>query len=344
VSTIVGSGEEAVSQVEILPPDLILMDINLQGEQNGIETAEIIRGLYNIPIIYLTAYPDEQTLSLAKVTLPFGYLVKPVEIQTLHSTIEMALYKHIIEMELKTYQEKLEGMVKDRTQELESANRALRWDIQVHREAEEANKEKIQELLLTVRGVVSLLNLSGEMLGIYPPGHGLRVASLASAIGREAGLSSDECRGLYIMGLLHDFGKMRVPPPLLAKSEPLTDKEVELIKAHPQAGYDLTKDLVFPWPVSKVILQHHEEVNGSGYPFGLVGKDLLLESKIVAVAEAFEETACPQLNRPGLEIEAALTKISENKGLLYDTEVVQICLRLFREKGFKLEKTIDDSR
>jgi response regulator RpfG family c-di-GMP phosphodiesterase len=336
VPAIVGTGEEAINLTEGLLPDLILMDIMLKGNQNGIETAEIIRGLYNIPIIYLTAYPDEQTLSLAKVTLPFGYLVKPVEIQTLHSTIEMGLYKHSIELELKEYQEKLEEKVKERTQELEFANNALRWDIQVRKEVEETNREKSEELHQTIKGLSLLLTVEGEVMGIYAPGHCRRVGHLASSIGREAGLSPRDCNGLSLMGLLHDIGKMNVARSLLGKPEALTNDEFEQIRHHAQAGHDLTKDLISPWPVSQVILQHHEKIDGSGYPRRLKGNEILLESKIVAVAEVVEGMASLQLYRPGLGIEAALEEISVNKGRLYDPEVVQICVKLFREKGFNL--------
>jgi HD-GYP domain-containing protein (c-di-GMP phosphodiesterase class II) len=337
VPAIVGTGEEAINVTEWLLPDLILMDIMLKGNQTGIETAEIIRGLYNIPIIYLTAYPDERTLSLAKVTLPFGYLVKPVEIQTLHSTIEMALYKHGIEQELKRYQEKLEEMVKERTQDLEFANKALRWDIQVRKEAEAANKEKIRELLDSIQGLGRLLAQNGEALEIYAPGHSRRVGLLAASIGREAGLLSEECKGLFLMGVLHDIGKTKVPRSLLTKTEVLTEEEFERIKTHAQIGFELTQDLISPWPISKVILQHHEKMDGSGYPRGLTGAELLLEAKVLMVAEVVEGIASPQLYRPGLGTEAALEEISTNDGLLYDREVVQICLKLFREKGFRLE-------
>ena len=150
------------------------------------------------------------------------------------------------------------------------------------------------------------------------------------------GISADRTDFVRIASTIHDIGKISVPAEILSKPTKLTDIEFRLIKAHAQAGYDILKNIEFPWPVADVILQHHERMDGSGYPQGIKGDDLLLESRILAVADVVESMASHRPYRPALGIDAALEEITKNRGTLYDPRVVDICLRLFNEKSYKL--------
>jgi HD-GYP domain-containing protein (c-di-GMP phosphodiesterase class II) len=151
------------------------------------------------------------------------------------------------------------------------------------------------------------------------------------------GFSKVQIDGIAVAGNLHDIGKINVPSEILSKPGKLSDLEFAIIKTHSQAGYEIVKDIEFPWPVAEVLLQHHERLNGSGYPRGLAGKDILVESRIMAVADVVEAMASHRPYRPALGIDAALEEISQNKGTLYDPKAVDACLKLFREKDFKFE-------
>ena len=168
----------------------------------------------------------------------------------------------------------------------------------------------------------------------YTAGHQSRVADLAQAIATEIGLPADRIEGLRLAATIHDLGKLSVPAELLTKPKKLLDIEFNLIKIHSQAGYDILKDIEFPWPIARIVLEHHERMNGSGYPNGLVGDQILLESRIVAVADVVESMASYRPYRPALGIEAALDEIEKNKGILYDSDVVDACQKLFRENRF----------
>jgi HD-GYP domain-containing protein (c-di-GMP phosphodiesterase class II) len=138
---------------------------------------------------------------------------------------------------------------------------------------------------------------------------------------------------------IHDLGKISVPTEILSRPTKLTNIEFSLIKTHSQSGYDILKDIDFPWPVARTVLEHHERMDGSGYPHGLKGDNILLESKILAVADVMESMASHRPYRPALGIEAALEEIEKNRGTLYDNAVADTCLRLFREKEFQFEGT-----
>ncbi len=170
----------------------------------------------------------------------------------------------------------------------------------------------------------------------YTAGHQRRVADLARSIASEMGLSKDRIEGIRTASSIHDIGKISVPAEILSKPIKLSDAEFSLIKIHSQAGYDILKDIDFPWPVARMILEHHERINGSGYPWGLKGKDLLIESKIIAVADVVEAIASHRPYRPSLGLETALEEISVNRGVLFDNNVVDACIRLFRENGYRL--------
>ncbi len=193
--------------------------------------------------------------------------------------------------------------------------------------------EKLQASLMQTVEVATILS---EMRDPYTAGHERRVAEIAVAIGREMGLTEHDLEGLRVAGYLHDIGKINIPSEILSKPGRLTELEYEIIKGHPTSGYNVLKDVDFPWPVAQVALQHHERINGSGYPEGLKGEEILLEARITAVADVVEAMGSHRPYRPGLGIKPALEEIERGNGTLYDPQVAEACLRLFREKGYSL--------
>ena len=170
----------------------------------------------------------------------------------------------------------------------------------------------------------------------YSAGHERRVADIAVAIGAELGYDARRQEGLRVAGYLHDVGKITIPAEILSKPGKLTSIEYRLIKGHAQAGYDVLNAVEFPWPVAQVALQHHERMDGSGYPQGLRGEAILFEARVMAVADVVEAMSSHRPYRPGLGIEAALAEIERGRGTVYDADVADACLRLFREKQFLL--------
>jgi putative nucleotidyltransferase with HDIG domain len=198
-------------------------------------------------------------------------------------------------------------------------------------------KESTQKLLQAMRTTIEVIAMTTEMRDPYTAGHQRRVADLACAIAEDLGLPAAQVEGLRMAGTIHDIGKMYVPAEILSRPGQLNDIEFEMIKMHPKAGYEILKTIEFPWPIAQVVLQHHERLNGSGYPSGLLGEHIILEARILGVADIIEAMASHRPYRPALGIGKALEEISQNKGVLYDPEVVDACLKLFREKRFKFE-------
>ncbi|MCP9930209.1 HD-GYP domain-containing protein [Cyanobium sp. AMD-g] len=188
--------------------------------------------------------------------------------------------------------------------------------------------EKLYKQLLTVLGGMA------EMRDPYTAGHQQRVDQLALAIGVELGLPVRQLEGLQLAASVHDIGKIMIPAELLCKPTTLTRHEYDLIKDHAEAGYNILKDVDFPWPIARIVHEHHERMDGSGYPNGLRGDELLLESRIVAVADVVQSMCAHRPCRAGLGCDAALAEISKNRGKLYDADVVDACLRLFNEKRY----------
>lgn len=178
---------------------------------------------------------------------------------------------------------------------------------------------------------------TSEQRDSYTAGHQRRVAQICTKIGTELGLSADRIHGLHLAASIHDLGKIGIPAEILSKPRRLTELEFRLIKEHPKLGYNILKDVKFPWPIAQIILQHHERIDGSGYPMGLMGGDLLLESKILAVADIVEAMASHRPYRAALGIDAALSEITTLRGIKLDAEVVDACLRIFRQQGYKIQ-------
>src|SRR5664280_385784 len=215
----------------------------------------------------------------------------------------------------------------------------LTRDITERRQAEEELQQTLDSLKKAVSATIQVMVSAVEMRDPYTAGHQLRVANIACAIATEMGLPQEKVDGILMASSIHDIGKLSIPAEILVKPTKLTNIEFSLIKEHPQSGYDMLKDVESSWPLAEIVYQHHERMDGSGYPRNLKGDDILIEARIMAVADVVEAMASHRPYRPALGIDAALAEIEKNKGIFYDNTVADVCLRLFREKGYQFEGT-----
>ncbi|HAS88588.1 MAG TPA: histidine kinase [Desulfovibrio sp.] len=420
IAGVATSGEQAIQIVAEKSPDLILMDIMLEGSMDGIDTATVINKVYDIPIIYLTAYADNDTLKRAKITEPFGYIIKPFEDRELSLTIEMALYKHHAESTLnenrrwlKTTFDSIDDAVitTDHHGRIKSMNKSacalmgngiddlfgryfhetvnifenataeavslssgndsiiddailksqqgtipvsinisaiedkedvvgkvvVLRDISELKKSEEALRESLSQLRRTFEETVVSLTAMSEKRDPYTSGHQQRVAELACRIATKMELSSEEINSIRIAGVLHDVGKISIPAEILSKPTRLTDLEMNLMKTHSEAGYEILKGISFPWPVAQIVLQHHERMDGKGYPNGLSGEKILREARIIAVADVVEAMSSHRPYRAALGLPKAMAEIARGRGTSYDAEVVDACTQLIEEEDFSFE-------
>jgi PAS domain S-box-containing protein/putative nucleotidyltransferase with HDIG domain len=210
-------------------------------------------------------------------------------------------------------------------------------DITERKKAEVSLKESYEKLRASLEGTVTALSAVVESKDPYTAGHQRRVTHLACAIAREIGLSQDQIEGIRVMGYLHDIGKIAVPAEILSRPGKINEFEFNLIKQHPMSGFDILKQIVFPWPVAQAVAQHHERLNGSGYPSGITDKEIILEARVLMVADVVEAMASHRPYRPAVGIKQALEEIVQRKGTLYDPEVVEACIRLFSEKAYEFD-------
>ena len=207
-----------------------------------------------------------------------------------------------------------------------------------HRERKQAEKElkqSYEKLQKIMEGTINTIAKIVETRDPYTAGHQLKVSKLSTSIAQEMRLSSDKIEGIRVAGLVHDIGKVSIPAEILSKPSKLNEIEYSLIKDHPQIGYEILKSIEFPWPIAQIVLQHHERMDGSGYPRGSKNDEILIEARIIGVADVVEAMSSHRPYRPTLGIDKALEEILKNKGILYDPEAVVACIKLFREKDFK---------
>lgn len=247
--------------------------------------------------------------------------------------------------EPQTYEQTINGKMGNRIQ-LSVTNTAVKVnnkivgvysvseDITERKKADADLKTALELINTTLEGTIEAIAVMSELRDPYTAGHQRMVTVLAVAIAGEIGLPEEQIRALRVAGLLHDVGKVYVPSEILSKPGRLSDLEMNLAKAHAEAGYDIVKTIKFPWPVAQIILQHHERMDGSGYPQGLKGEQIMLEARILAVADVVEAMMAHRPYRPALGVDKALDEISSHKGLLYHGPAVDACILLFREKGF----------
>jgi putative nucleotidyltransferase with HDIG domain len=198
-------------------------------------------------------------------------------------------------------------------------------------------EQEPEELLRMLNGTVDAMTSLCQKIDPYTAGHQRRVARLACAIAKKMGLSDEQVYGLRVIGIVHDIGKMALPDEILSKPGELNAEELSIVKTHPLVAYDILKNLEFPWPVAQTVLQHHERVDGSGYPNQLAGEDIILEARILCVADVVESMVSHRPYRPAPGLEKALEEIELNSGVLYDPVVADACYKLSSNGGIKLD-------
>lgn len=305
------SGDLALRSAIDNPPELMLLDIRMPG-MDGFEVCRQLKAqptTCEVPVIFVSAVLDTDEKVQGFELGAVDFVTKPYQRDELLARVRTHL-------EVGRLRNHLEELVEERTREL--------------RESEMKHRASLIDFITAIAATV-------EMRDPYTAGHQRRVANLASAIAHELLLKEDQIEGLYLASVVHDIGKIRTPAEILCKPGKLDEVEYSLIKKHSETGYEILRSIDFPWPIAKAVLQHHERVGGQGYPRGLKGDDILLEARILAVADVVEAMISHRPYRPGLGVNTALLEIMKYREILYDPRVVDACLHLFREKGFAFE-------
>ena len=297
------SGELALYSAIHNPPELILLDIRMPV-MDGFEVCRRLKAqaeTRDVPVIFVSSLTETTEKVDGFALGAVDFVTKPFQREELLSRVHTHL-------EMTRLRNHLEFLVTERTNELR------------------------QSMLSFVTAIASTI----EIRDPYTAGHQRRTAHLASTIAHELQLSAHQIEGLNLASVVHDIGKIRVPAEILSKPGRLNELEFGLIKLHPETGYEILKAIDFPWPIAKTVVQHHERMDGSGYHYGLSAHEILLEAKILTVADVVEAMISHRPYRAGLGVDIALAEISQQRGILYDSAVVDACLRLFHEKNYML--------
>jgi len=314
--TLAINAAEARNSMQDQSFEVVLCDVNMPGE-SGMDFARYVLTEYaDTAVLMVTAVDDPEIAGTALEIGAYGYIIKPFKPNELIIDVANVLRRRDLEIQNRDHRKNLEKLVAERTERLQ---------------------DTLENLRKAMGGTIQVISSTVEMRDPYTAGHQQRVTTLACTIATEMGLPEDRIEGLRMAGIIHDLGKIAVPAEILSKPGEITEAEFGIIKSHPQVGNDILKDIEFPWPIAQIVYQHHERMDGSGYPQGLSGEDILMEARILAVADIVEAMASHRPYRPALGIDVALEEISENKGVLYDPEVVDACLKIFREKNFRFE-------
>jgi putative nucleotidyltransferase with HDIG domain len=342
--TCCAQGDQAVETVENSleknePFAVAFLDLNMPPGPDGQWTAGEIHNLDpGINIIMVTGYRStntghEQTKSnFSDKSL---YLQKPFHRKEIIQFSTALSTKWQAERQLKNLHSELETLVEKRTAELVESNKLLKMEIENRKHIQAELEQSVQNLKKVMNSTVQAIAMTVEKRDPYTSGHQMRVAALTRAIAKAMKLTEDKGEGAYMAASLHDIGKISLPAEILSKPIKLTQIEISLIQAHAQSGYDILKGIEFPWPIADIIIQHHERLDGSGYPRGLAGDDISIEARIIGVGDVVETMASHRPYRPSMGIEKALEEITRNSGILYDADVVAACLKIFNEQGFE---------
>ncbi len=317
-------GKEALEIIHSQEPDIIISDVEMP-RMNGLE---LLKSLYDsargIPVIMVSGAYKIQNVIRALQLGAWDFITKEnfskdIFEQTLKKTSERLDFLR----EKQAYERNLERMVRERTADLERTTKGLL----------EAN-ENLHAMLV---GTITSLVKATETRDPYTSGHMEQVSILATVIADEAGLPEDQVESVKIAALMHDIGKIAIPSMLLTKPIRLDPLEFELIKRHSVIGYDILKDIPFPWPLATIVRQHHERLDGTGYPDKLKGDAILKESQILAIADVVEAMSSHRPYRPALGVDIALDEIHRNSGVLYNPGYVDVCLQVFKNKDERLK-------
>ena len=291
---VASNGLEAITVMEETVVDVVITDIAMP-KMGGIELTKQIKEHYSADVIMMTGYFKDLSYENAVTQGATDFIQKPFS--------------------TKEFQIRLKRVIKER-----KTNQEL--------------KNSLKRMNDIVDGVINSLSSTVDARDPYTAGHQKRVAQLAVAMAMEMKLPQTEISTIRMAGILHDLGKIAIPAEILSKPSTLSDIEFSLIKTHPQVGYDILKNINFPTPVAQIVHQHHERMDGSGYPRGLSGEDILREAKILTVADVVEAMSSHRPYRPGLGMEKALAEIQKQKGRIYDPDAVDACLKTM-EKNFE---------
>jgi putative two-component system response regulator len=344
----VSKGIDALLKIKSQPIDLVIMDVTMPG-MDGLEVCRKIKEdqkLNDIPIILVTGLSSHEDRVRGIEVGVEDYFTKPFNKTALLARIKILLKvkklgderKHAEEALQKAHDD-LESLVKLRTAELAKANEILQMDIAERMKVDEKLQNTLNSLRKAVSMTIQVLVAAVDARDPYTAGHQRRAANLARAIATEMGFSPEKVEGIRMAGYIHDIGKLSIPAEILSKPTKLSEIEFALIKEHSRSGYEILKDVESPWPLAEMVYQHHERMDGSGYPRKLQGNTIIIEARILAVADVVEAMASHRPYRPSLGIDLALAEIEKNRGIIYDDDVVGACVIMFREKGFKLEST-----
>lgn len=310
--TLAADAAEARSCMKDQDFDLVLSDVKMPGE-SGIEFIRHVVNEYPDTAVMMVTAVDDLGIARTAVEIgAYGYIIKPFKPNELIINIRNSL----------------------RRRELEISNRRYRQDL------EQMVAERITKLRKAMEGIILAISLAVESRDPYTAGHQRRVSDLATQIAKKMNLLKDQIEGIRMAGMIHDLGKISVPAEILSKPSRISENEFGIIKLHSQVGYDILEQIEFPWPIAQMVYQHHERMDGSGYPQGLSGDEILVEARILGVADVVEAMASHRPYRPALGVDRALEEISENRKVLYDPDVVDACLNLFKERGFVLKTNL----
>ena len=305
------SGPNALDYTQKHKPDLILLDI-MMPEMNGYEVCTRLKAdpqTASIPIIFITAMTETVSKTKGFALGAVDYITKPFHA----AEVKARVHTHLSLEEMR--------------QQLESQNQILAHQV-------DQKTADIRNMLnASIRSMARMV----EIRDPYTAGHQQRVARLACAIAEKVNLAPSAIEGIRMAGILHDVGKIRIPVSILSRAGGLLDAELAMIRIHPVVSFEILKEIPFPWPVAQMVYQHHERLDGSGYPRGIAGDEIIPEAKILAVADVTEAESSFRPYRPARGIEAALAEIAEHKGILYDADAVAACQHLFLRDGFTFD-------
>jgi putative two-component system response regulator len=292
-------GLSALNIIREVKPHVVLLDILMPG-MSGLDTLrEIRKHDPNLGVIMVTAMTDKDTVEKIMDLGADDYITKPFNLQYIDTSVTAKISDLLAKTESKL-------------------------------------RDSYESLQRVLNGIIRAMARIVETRDPYTAGHQERVAGLATAIAEEMGWTGERINVIRIAAIIHDLGKIYVPAEIMTKPDKLSPLEFEIIKTHPEVGYEILKEIEFHWPIAEIVRQHHERVNGSGYPRGLKSEEVFMEARVISVADVVEAMASHRPYRPGLGIEAALAEIGENRGTLYDPAAVDACMAVFRERGFKL--------
>jgi len=303
------TAESAEAALEVLasqPIEVVISDVQMDG-MSGLELCRYIKEKedFDADVIIITGLVNNFAYEEIIAQGASDFIEKPIRLAEIVARLKRVLMERQTREKLRRTAEKLRR-----------------------------NGQRFQKAM---EGSVQAIALAVEMRDPYTAGHQSRVADLACAIARIMDLSEDRIYGLKMASVIHDLGKLTIPGEILCKPGRLSGPEYAMIRTHVQSGYDILNKIDFPWPLADIVIQHHERLDGSGYPQGLSGDEILLEARILSVADVFETIGSHRPYRPSLGIQKAINELAENSGRLYDSDVVAACLELVNELGYRLD-------